>query len=240
MKTPHVSHQRPEDENLGVGANMAYGLQHVLTMYGGIVAVPLIIGQAAGLSPADIGLLIAASLFAGGLATLLQTLGLPFFGCQLPLVQGVSFSGVATMVAIVSSGGEGGFQSVLGAVIAASLIGLLITPVFSRITKFFPPLVTGIVITTIGLTLMPVAARWAMGGNSHAPDFGSMQNIGLAAVTLEKSAIPRNTASTVPITMANRIDRREMVELPTLLSNNTSTSVTAARPMFCMLPKSGA
>lgn len=66
MKTPHVSHQRPEDENLGVGANMAYGLQHVLTMYGGIVAVPLIIGQAAGLSPADIGLLIAASLFAGG------------------------------------------------------------------------------------------------------------------------------------------------------------------------------
>jgi xanthine/uracil permease len=56
--------------------------------------------------------------------------------------------------------------------------------VFSRITKFFPPLVTGIVITTIGLTLMPVAARWAMGGNSRAPDFGSMPNIGLAALTL--------------------------------------------------------
>ncbi|WP_260960911.1 nucleobase:cation symporter-2 family protein [Pseudomonas citri] len=184
MKTPHVSLPRPEDENLGVGANMAYGLQHVLTMYGGIVAVPLIIGQAAGLTPADIGLLIAASLFAGGLATLLQTLGLPFFGCQLPLVQGVSFSGVATMVAIVGTDGEGGMQAILGAVIAASLIGLLITPVFSRITRFFPPLVTGIVITTIGLTLMPVAARWAMGGNSHASDFGSMANIGLAALTL--------------------------------------------------------
>lgn len=84
--TPPVP--RPEDENLGVGANMAYGLQHVLTMYGGIVAVPLILGQAAGLAPGDIGLLIAASLFAGGLATLLQTLGVPFFGCQLPLVQG--------------------------------------------------------------------------------------------------------------------------------------------------------
>lgn len=67
---------------------MAYGLQHVLTMYGGIVAVPLIVGQAAGLSAAEIGLLIAASLFAGGLATLLQTLGIPFFGCRLPLVQG--------------------------------------------------------------------------------------------------------------------------------------------------------
>ncbi len=174
--------QRPEDENLGIGANLAYGLQHVLTMYGGIIAVPLIVGQAAGLSPNEIGLLIAASLFAGGLATILQTIGLPFFGCQLPLVQGVSFSGVATMVAIVSGGG--GMDAVLGAVMAASLVGLLITPIFSRITKFFPPLVTGIVITTIGLTLMPVAVRWAMGGNSNAPDFGSTANIELAAVTL--------------------------------------------------------
>lgn len=175
--------QRPEDENLGLGANLAYGLQHVLTMYGGIVAVPLILGQAAGLNGGEIGMLIAASLFAGGLATLLQTLGLPFFGCQLPLVQGVSFAGVATMGAILSSEGGGGLPGVLGAVMAASLIGFLITPVFSRITKFFPPLVTGIVITTIGLTLMPVAARWVMGGNSASPEFGSVANIGLAALT---------------------------------------------------------
>ncbi len=175
--------KRPEDENLGLGANLAYGLQHVLTMYGGIVAVPLILGQAAGLNGAEIGMLIAASLFAGGLATLLQTLGLPFFGCQLPLVQGVSFAGVATMGAILSSEGGGGLPGVLGAVMAASVIGFLITPVFSRITKFFPPLVTGIVITTIGLTLMPVAARWVMGGNSASPEFGSVANIGLAALT---------------------------------------------------------
>lgn len=60
----------------------------------------------------------------------------------------------------------------------------MITPVFSRITRFFPPLVTGIVITTIGLTLMPVAAFWAMGGNKASPDFGSTANIQLAAVTL--------------------------------------------------------
>lgn len=175
---------RPEDENRGTGANLAYGLQHVLTMYGGIIAVPLIIGQAAGLSSADVGLLIAASLFAGGLATLLQTLGIPFFGCRLPLVQGVSFAGVSTMVAIIGGDGAGGLPVVFGAVIVASVIGLLITPLFSSITKYFPPLVTGIVITTIGLTLMPVTARWAMGGNSQSPDFGSMANIGLAAITL--------------------------------------------------------
>lgn len=173
---------RPEDENLGISANIAYGFQHVLTMYGGIIAVPLIVGQAAGLVPAEIGMLIAASLFVGGLATLLQTIGVPFFGCQLPLVQGVSFASVATIVAVVTSGG--GLPSVFGAVIAASLIGLLITPIFSLITKFFPPLVTGAVITTIGLTLMPVAARWSMGGNSNSPEFGSMANIGLAGFTL--------------------------------------------------------
>jgi xanthine permease len=171
----------PEDEKLSIGANIAYGLQHVLTMYGGIVAVPLILGQASGLNSGDTGLLITASLLAGGLATLLQTLGVPFFGSRLPLVQGVSFSGVATMIAIT---GNGGLPSVLGAVIAASILGLLITPIFSRITRFFPPLVTGIVITTIGLTLMPVATFWAMGGNSKSPDFGAPANIQLAAVTL--------------------------------------------------------
>ncbi|WP_427172464.1 nucleobase:cation symporter-2 family protein [Arthrobacter sp. 92] len=173
---------RPEDERLPLASTFAYGFQHVLTMYGGIIAPPLIIGAAAGMSPQNIGVLIAACLFVGGLATLLQTIGIPFFGSQLPLVQGVSFAGVATMVAIVDDGG--GIQSVFGAVIVASLIGLLITPLFSKIIKFFPPVVTGTVITTIGLTLMPVAANWAMGGNSKAPNYGSVANIGLAAATM--------------------------------------------------------
>lgn len=173
---------RPEDEYLGAGPSIAYGLQHVLTMYGGIVAVPLIIGQAAGLAPNDIGMLIAAALFMGGLATLVQTLGIPFFGCKLPLVQGVSFASVATMIAIVNT--EGGMAAVFGAVMASAAIGILIAPVFSKVLKFLPPVVTGTIITTIGLTLMPVAARWSMGGNSKLESFGSMANIGLAAITL--------------------------------------------------------
>ncbi|MDQ0031812.1 nucleobase:cation symporter-2 family protein [Arthrobacter bambusae] len=173
---------RPEDKRLSIGSTFAYGFQHVLTMYGGIIAPPLIIGAAAGMSSQDIGLLIAACLFVGGLATILQTVGIPFFGSQLPLVQGVSFAGVSTMVAIVNGGG--GIQAVFGSVMVASLIGLVITPLFSKIIKFFPPVVTGTVITTIGLTLMPVAANWAMGGNSAAPNYGSVANIGLAAATM--------------------------------------------------------
>jgi NCS2 family nucleobase:cation symporter-2 len=181
-KTSRQPSDRPEDQRLSVGSSFAYGFQHVLTMYGGIIAPPLIIGAAAGMSSQDIGLLIAACLFVGGLATILQTVGIPFFGSRLPLVQGVSFAGVSTMVAIVHGGG--GIQSVFGSVIAASLIGLAITPLFSKIIRFFPPVVTGTVITTIGLTLMPVAANWAMGGNSKAPNYGSVANIGLAAATM--------------------------------------------------------
>ncbi|MBT2596731.1 nucleobase:cation symporter-2 family protein [Arthrobacter sp. ISL-72] len=181
-RTGRKQSDRPEDQRLSIGSTFAYGFQHVLTMYGGIIAPPLIIGAAAGMSAQDIGLLIAACLFVGGLATILQTVGIRFFGSQLPLVQGVSFAGVSTMVAIVHGGG--GIQAVFGSVIAASLIGLLITPLFSKIIRFFPPVVTGTVITTIGLTLMPVAANWAMGGNSKAPNYGSMANIGLAAATM--------------------------------------------------------
>jgi uric acid transporter len=172
---------RPEDERLSLGATFGYGFQHVLTMYGGIIAPPLIVGGAAGLTSAEIGTLVAACLFIGGLATILQTVGIKFFGSQLPLVQGVSFAGVSTMVAVV--GGGGGIQAVLGAVLVASAIGFLITPFFAQIIRFFPPVVTGVVITTIGLTLMPVAANWAMGGAADAPDYGSTGNIGLAFAT---------------------------------------------------------
>ncbi|WP_166845501.1 nucleobase:cation symporter-2 family protein [Isoptericola sp. BMS4] len=172
---------RPEDERLPLAATLGYGFQHVLTMYGGIIAPPLIVGGAAGLTSAEIGTLVAASLFVGGLATILQTVGVRFFGSQLPLVQGVSFAGVSTMVAIV--GGGGGIPAVLGAVLVASAVGFLITPFFAQIIRFFPPVVTGVVITTIGLTLMPVAANWAMGRAADAPDYGSVGNIGLAFAT---------------------------------------------------------
>jgi xanthine permease len=195
---------RPEDERLSLAATFGYGLQHVLTMYGGIIAPPLIIGQMAGLSSAEIGVLIASCLFMGGLATILQTVGIPFFGSQLPLVQGVSFAGVATMGAIVTNGG--GLPAVFGAVIVASVIGLIIAPVFAMVIRFFPPVVTGIVITTIGLTLLPVAARWAMGGNDSAEDFGAPENLLLAFVTLAivlvLSKIPVGAVSRLSILLA--------------------------------------
>ena len=172
----------PEDEYLGASKSAAYGLQHVLTMYGGIIAPPLIVGTAAGLSGIEIGLLIAAALFVGGLATMLQTIGVKHVGAKLPLVQGVSFAGVATMIAIITTGG--GLQAVYGAVIVASLIGFFLAPYFSKIIRFFPPLVTGCVITIIGLSLLPVAVRWMMVVINYAENWGSFENISLALATL--------------------------------------------------------
>jgi xanthine/uracil permease len=98
MKQNASACARPEDQRYPAVKTFAWGLQHVLTMYGGIIAPPLIIGSAAGLGAADIGLLVTAALFISGLSTLLQSFGLPFFGSRQPLVQGVSFAGVATMV----------------------------------------------------------------------------------------------------------------------------------------------
>lgn len=205
---------RPEDQRYPAVKTFAWGLQHVLTMYGGIIAPPLIIGSAAGLGAADIGLLVTAALFISGLSTLLQSFGLPFFGSRLPLVQGVSFAGVATMVTLVSGGG--GLPVVFGAVIASSVLGLLITPFFAQIIRFFPPVVTGCVITVIGLSLMPVAARWAMGGNMKAADWGAPSNIGLAALTL------------CVILLLNRLGRGSVTRIAVLAAMVIGTLVAVA------------
>ena len=171
---------RPEDKKYPSRLLIAYGTQHILTMYGGVIAPPLIVGGAAGLSPADLGLLVTAGLFISGAATLLQTLGLGPVGARLPIVQGISFASVSTMVAVAN---EGGLQPVFGSIIVAGLIGLVLSSFFAQLVRLFPPVVTGTIITVIGLSLMPVAFTWAMGG-AGSPSLGSMSNIGLAGLTL--------------------------------------------------------
>ena len=124
---------RPEDERLAAAdACSATASSTSSSMFGGVIAVPIIVGNAAGLDGPQIGTLLACALFVRGAATLLQTLGLPFFGSQLPLVQGISFASVATMLSIIGDDGQGGLRTVFGAVIVAALIGLAISPVLLR------------------------------------------------------------------------------------------------------------
>ncbi|MVU81262.1 purine permease [Nocardia sp. ET3-3] len=176
-----VTVTRPEDQRYSLWQSLVYGTQHILTMYGGVIAPPLIVGGAAGLSTADMALLVTAGLFVSGLATLLQTLGIGPVGSRLPIVQGISFVSVSTMVTIAS---EGGLRPVFGAIIVAGAIGLVLSSFFAKLVRFFPSVVTGTIITVIGLSLLPTAFRWAMGNNAKAADYGSMGNIGFAGLTL--------------------------------------------------------
>lgn len=171
----------PVDEMLPTGKLFVFGLQHVMAMYAGAVAVPLIIGNALNLTPAEIIYLINADLLVGGIATLIQALGLWKLGIKSPIIQGVSFAAVTPMVMV---GQAHGLTGILGATIAAGLIGLLITPVFSKLIRFFPPVVTGTIITLIGVSLLPVAVRWAGGGNTAAPDFGATKYLIVALLVL--------------------------------------------------------
>lgn len=171
----------PVDEMLPAGKLFAYGLQHVLAMYAGAVAVPIIIAQALHLSPAELVHLINADLFSCGVATLIQTLGFWKVGARIPMIQGVTFAAVTPMILI---GTEHGITAIYGAILIAGLFTFFIAPFFSRFIRFFPPVVTGSVITIIGITLLPVAVNWMGGGNPKSPDFASPMNLFLAFVTL--------------------------------------------------------
>jgi uric acid transporter len=177
--------RHPVDEVLPAGQMFVYGLQHVMSMYAGVVAVPLIVGTAMGLPFGELAYLLTAALLVSGLATLLQTLGVWRIGARQPLVQGTSFAAVASMLAIGkgAGGGAAGLTAIYGAVIVAGVVGFLLAPAFNRLLHLFPPVVTGVVITVIGISLLPVSFGWA-GGGTGTPGFGAVPNIALAAVTL--------------------------------------------------------
>ncbi len=167
----------PVDEKLPTGKLAALGLQHVLVMYAGAVAVPLIVGRALKLSPQDVAYLISADLFCCGLVTLIQSLGATqWFGIRLPVMMGVTFASVAPMVAMANANpGEMGAQLIFGAIMGAGVISILIAPVVSRMLKFFPPVVTGTIIAVIGISLMRIGINWIF-GNPVGPTAPSIVN----------------------------------------------------------------
>lgn len=176
----------PVDEVLPYGKMFACGLQHVMAMYAGCVAVPLIIANALGLSKDQLIYLINADLFTVGIATIIQSFGFLNMGVKLPVVQGVSFAAVTPMIMV---GKMHGIQGIFGSIIVAGLITYLISPYFSRLLRYFPPVVTGTIITIIGVSLLPVAVRWAGGGVPGAPGFASVPNIAMAFTVLVLTVI---------------------------------------------------
>ena len=162
----NTSAVHPVDEKLPLPRLAALGFQHVLVMYAGAIAVPLIVGRALKLSPEHVALLISADLFACGIVTLIQSLGITrYFGIKLPVMMGVTFAAVGPMVAIANAvPGEDGARALFGAIIGAGIVAMIIAPIVSRMLRFFPPVVTGTIITIIGVSLMRVGVGWAVGG----------------------------------------------------------------------------
>jgi xanthine permease len=158
----------------------ALSLQHVLAMYAGAILVPLIIGGALGLTTEQLTYLVAIDIFMCGVATILQVVSNRFFGIGLPVVLGCTFTAVGPIIAI---GGEFGISAIYGAVICSGIFIILISNVFGKLVRFFPPVVTGSVVTIIGLTLIPVAVNNLAGGQG-ASDFGSSINLLLGFGTL--------------------------------------------------------
>jgi uric acid transporter len=186
------------DERLAPARLAALGLQHVLVMYAGAIAVPLIVGRALKLPSEQVAALINADLFASGIATLIQSLGLPWLGVgiRLPVMMGVTFASVAPMLSIATNP-DLGLLDIYGAVIVAGVFGLLIAPFVSRLLWLFPPVVTGTIIIVIGVSLMRVAVNWAGGGlptldkvvdGQHAgfpnPAYGALDGLALALFVL--------------------------------------------------------
>lgn len=158
----------------------ALGFQHVLAMYAGAILVPLIVGEALGLTTAQLTYLVAIDILMCGVATLLQVVNNRFFGIGLPVVLGCTFTAVGPMIAI---GGEYGITAIYGAIIVTGFVIVIISSFFGSLVRFFPPVVTGTVVTIIGITLIPVAIN-NLGGGQNASDFGSFANIGLGFGTL--------------------------------------------------------
>ncbi|QIW50935.1 nucleobase:cation symporter-2 family protein [Lactococcus raffinolactis] len=167
MQTQEIKHSK----------SAVLGLQHLLAMYSGSILVPIMIAGALGYSTKELTYLISTDIFMCGVATFLQLQVNKYFGIGLPVVLGVAFQSVAPLSIIGAKLGSG---AIFGSIIVSGLIVILISGFFSKIRKFFPPLVTGSVITTIGLTLIPVAIG-NMGNNIPKPELSSVI---LAVVTI--------------------------------------------------------
>src|ERR1700753_1440453 len=181
-RRPMTDAVHPVDEMLPVPKLFALGLQHVLVMYANAVAVPLILGGALHLPKDQIAMLINADLFACGIATLIQTIGFGPFGIRLPIIMGVTAVSISPMLAMAAMPGVG-LTGIYGAVLVGGIFGLCVAPFVKYVLCFFPAVVTGTIITMIGVVLMRVGVNWAGGGAGKA-DFGAAGYLAVAALVL--------------------------------------------------------
>lgn len=159
--------------------SIALAIQHILAAFAGIVAVPLVVNNAIGLSLEDNTFIVSTTLFVAGLATVIQAVGIGPVGNRLPMVMGTDFTFVGPGIAVGSAFGLLGY---FGATFFGSFIEIVLSRFIKPLQKFFPPLITGIVISSIGLTMIPISIDW-IGGYDPA-SYGSLQDLLLAGIVM--------------------------------------------------------
>ena len=164
------------------GLSLLLAAQHLLAALGGIIAVPLVIGNVLKLPTADTVTLVNAALLISGVVTIIQCKGLGPVGIRLPSVMGTSFTFVAAALAIGFS--EYGISGILGASLVGSLVMIIGSFFMPYIRKLFPPIVTGTVVMMIGLSLIPVAVDWFAGGQRGDANYATPENLMMASFVL--------------------------------------------------------
>ena len=164
------------------GLSLLLAAQHLLAALGGIIAVPLVIGNVLKLPTEDTITLVNAALLISGVVTVIQCKGLGPIGIRLPSVMGTSFTFVAAALAIGFS--EYGIAGILGSSLIGSLVMIIGSFFMPYIRKLFPPLVTGTVVMMIGLSLIPVAVDWFAGGQRGDANYATPENLMMASFVL--------------------------------------------------------
>ena len=180
----------PVDQVPSFGKLSVLGIQHVLAFYAGAVVVPLVIASGLGLDNETLIHLINADLFTCGIASIIQSAGLgPKIGVKLPLIQGVTFTAVSPLIAIgiaatpADADPKTGLATMYGSIIAAGLVTFFVAPFFAKLLRFFPPVVTGTLLTVMGITLISVSAGDIVSWGTYAAegqDAGALTLRGLA------------------------------------------------------------
>lgn len=156
-------------------------LQHLLAIFVAIITPPLIIANAIQLDQETTSFLVSMSLMVSGVATFIQCRRLGKIGCGLLCIQGTSFSFIGP---IITAGLAGGLPAIFGATVAGSVVEMFVSRILKYARRIITPLVSGIVVTLIGMSLIKVGIISCGGVNASAPDFGSLQNIGIALMVL--------------------------------------------------------
>lgn len=172
----------PVDSKPPFGLTLLLAAQHLLAALGGIIAVPLVLGNVLQLPTPDTIVLVNAALLVSGIVTIIQCQGLGPIGLRLPSVMGTSFTFVAAALAIGFS--EYGVAGILGSSLVGSLVMIIGSFFMPYVRKLFPPVVTGVVVMMIGLSLIPVAVDWFAGGQKGDPNYADPANLAMATFVL--------------------------------------------------------